>query len=127
MDSGCHILFMYLKKEKEGVVTGRIQIRRSFAPLLSGILLAALGSLLMAMNPILGWLGFFLDLAGLALFFYGIFYMRKVEAGFNMPSNKASELILSETPKSFLKKCAKCSREIPIASEQCPFCEQKQP
>lgn len=33
---------------------------------------------------------------------------------------------IGETPKSFLKKCIKCAREIPIASEQCPFCEQTQ-
>lgn len=34
---------------------------------------------------------------------------------------------IGETPKSFLKKCVKCGREISIASEQCPFCESKQP
>lgn len=27
------------------------------------------------------------------------------------------------TPKVFLKKCPKCGREIPIASEECPFCK----
>ena len=26
-------------------------------------------------------------------------------------------------PKGFLKKCIKCGREIPIASEECPFCK----
>jgi hypothetical protein len=31
------------------------------------------------------------------------------------------------TPKSFLKKCAKCGREIPIASEECEFCGASQP
>ena len=31
------------------------------------------------------------------------------------------------TPKAFLKKCPKCGREIPIASEECPFCKSKQP
>lgn len=30
------------------------------------------------------------------------------------------------TPKSFLKKCAKCAEEIPIASEYCPKCGTKQ-
>ena len=30
------------------------------------------------------------------------------------------------TPKSFLKKCPKCGKEIPIASEECPFCKAKQ-
>lgn len=28
------------------------------------------------------------------------------------------------TPKAFLKKCPKCGREIPITSEQCPYCGQ---
>jgi len=31
----------------------------------------------------------------------------------------------SETPKSFLKKCAKCGREIPIASGECQYCGAK--
>jgi predicted RNA-binding Zn-ribbon protein involved in translation (DUF1610 family) len=30
------------------------------------------------------------------------------------------------TPKSFLKRCVKCGMEIPIASEQCPYCGEKQ-
>jgi len=31
------------------------------------------------------------------------------------------------TPKSFLKKCVKCNKEIPIASEECDYCGAKQP
>lgn len=31
-----------------------------------------------------------------------------------------------ETPKSFLKRCAKCGGEIPIASEECSFCKSQQ-
>ncbi|MDH5793672.1 MAG: hypothetical protein OEZ18_03805 [Candidatus Bathyarchaeota archaeon] len=31
------------------------------------------------------------------------------------------------TPKTFLKECPKCGREIPIASEECQYCETKQP
>jgi ssDNA-binding Zn-finger/Zn-ribbon topoisomerase 1 len=31
------------------------------------------------------------------------------------------------TPKSFLKKCVKCGKEIPIASEECSYCGTKQP
>lgn len=31
-----------------------------------------------------------------------------------------------ETPKSFLKKCVKCRKEIPIASEHCQYCGAKQ-
>jgi len=30
-------------------------------------------------------------------------------------------------PKAFLKKCVSCDREIPIASEECPYCRTKQP
>ena len=30
------------------------------------------------------------------------------------------------TPKMFLKKCVRCGKEIPLASEECPFCEAKQ-
>jgi hypothetical protein len=32
----------------------------------------------------------------------------------------------SETPRYFLKKCAKCGEEIPIASEECQYCGAKQ-
>jgi hypothetical protein len=31
------------------------------------------------------------------------------------------------TPRSFMKKCVKCRKEIPIASEECPYCRAKQP
>jgi len=31
------------------------------------------------------------------------------------------------TPKSFLKNCVKCGKEIPIASEECQYCGTKQP
>jgi len=30
------------------------------------------------------------------------------------------------TPKSFLKKCVECGKEIPIASEECSYCGAKQ-
>jgi hypothetical protein len=29
--------------------------------------------------------------------------------------------------KAFMKKCVKCGQEIPIASEQCQYCEADQP
>jgi len=35
-------------------------------------------------------------------------------------------LSVQGTPKGFLKKCVKCDREIPIASEECPYCGAKQ-
>ena len=31
-----------------------------------------------------------------------------------------------ETRRSFLRKCVKCGRDIPIASEQCPYCNTEQ-
>jgi len=31
-----------------------------------------------------------------------------------------------KTPKGFLKKCVRCSRDIPVASEQCSYCGAKQ-
>lgn len=39
---------------------------------------------------------------------------------------KAKQFLLKMTPKAFLKKCVKCSEEIPIASEECPYCEAEQ-
>jgi rRNA maturation endonuclease Nob1 len=33
---------------------------------------------------------------------------------------------IGKTPRSFLKKCVKCSEMIPIASEYCPKCGTKQ-
>jgi len=33
---------------------------------------------------------------------------------------------ISTTPKTFLKKCVRCGKEIPLASEECPYCEAKQ-
>ncbi|MEM3785547.1 MAG: hypothetical protein QW667_07380 [Candidatus Bathyarchaeia archaeon] len=38
-----------------------------------------------------------------------------------------SQGLYAQTPKSFLKKCVKCSKEIPIASEECLYCAAKQP
>jgi len=31
------------------------------------------------------------------------------------------------TPRSFLKKCVQCGKEIPIAEEECQYCGTKQP
>jgi hypothetical protein len=42
-------------------------------------------------------------------------------------SKETLKVKASETPKCFLKRCVKCGMEIPIASEQCPYCGQKQP
>ncbi len=34
---------------------------------------------------------------------------------------------VGETPKSFLKKCVQCGKDIPIASEECIHCRAEQP
>lgn len=39
---------------------------------------------------------------------------------------KAKKSLLRLTPKAFLKKCAECGRDIPIASEECPYCGTRQ-
>jgi len=39
---------------------------------------------------------------------------------------KVEGALARETPKSFLKNCAKCAEEIPIASDYCPKCGAKQ-
>ena len=33
---------------------------------------------------------------------------------------------IRETPRNFVKKCVKCGKEIPIASEECSYCGTKQ-
>ena len=40
---------------------------------------------------------------------------------------KAKQSLLMATPIAFLKKCVKCGRQIPIASEKCSYCGTKQP
>lgn len=35
---------------------------------------------------------------------------------------KTMQSLLKLTPKAFLKKCVKCNKDIPIASENCPYC-----
>jgi hypothetical protein len=35
--------------------------------------------------------------------------------------------IFKQTPKSFLKNCVRCGKDIPIASEKCKFCGARQP
>lgn len=42
-------------------------------------------------------------------------------------THKLFKFQIGQTPKAFLKKCVKCGREIPIASEECPYCTSKQP
>jgi predicted RNA-binding Zn-ribbon protein involved in translation (DUF1610 family) len=39
---------------------------------------------------------------------------------------KAKVSLLRLTPKAFLKKCIECGKDIPIASEECPYCGTKQ-
>ena len=80
------------------------------------------GALLMSFSGILTLtqpnIGIILLLAGLLIIVF---------AGLAFRHRKVLEARTPETPKSFMKKCAKCGREIPIASEQCPYCNAKQP
>jgi predicted RNA-binding Zn-ribbon protein involved in translation (DUF1610 family) len=39
---------------------------------------------------------------------------------------KAKQYLLRLTPKAFLKKCVKCGRKIPTASEKCQYCGTNQ-
>jgi len=39
---------------------------------------------------------------------------------------KARQYLLKTTPKEFLKKCFNCGKQIPIASEECPYCRARQ-
>jgi len=39
---------------------------------------------------------------------------------------KFFEFKIGETPRSFIKECIRCKKEIPIASEQCPYCGSMQ-
>ncbi|MEM3616392.1 MAG: zinc-ribbon domain-containing protein [Candidatus Bathyarchaeia archaeon] len=40
---------------------------------------------------------------------------------------KSMQSLLKITPRQFLKKCVKCGKDIPIASEYCPYCGAEQP
>ena len=42
-------------------------------------------------------------------------------------NEKAKQYLLKKTPKAFLKKCVKCGKDIPIASEKCYHCGAEQP
>ena len=44
-----------------------------------------------------------------------------------LADEKSKTSLLRLTPKAFLKKCVKCGKEIPIASEECQYCGTKQP
>lgn len=39
---------------------------------------------------------------------------------------KSKVSLLGMTPKAFLKKCIKCGKSIPVASEECSYCGAKQ-
>jgi hypothetical protein len=41
-------------------------------------------------------------------------------------NEEAKKSLIKVTPKAFLKNCVVCGKEIPIASEKCPYCRQEQ-
>jgi len=45
---------------------------------------------------------------------------------FIVSSRIAPSLREAEKSKSFRKKCLKCDKETPLASEECPYCRAKQ-
>jgi hypothetical protein len=71
-------------------------------------------------------------LCGVFATIYGVVPARALKPGYDrkiMP--KLNRFLVDmfkgqETRKSFLKKCVKCGRDIPIASEQCPYCNAEQ-
>jgi len=79
-----------------------------FGAFLAGFLIEALGFAAT-------FLFLFVWGASIAVYYWGV-----------SPILARHPLNAEETPKSFLKKCVNCGREIPIASEQCQFCKAKQ-
>jgi len=74
---------------------------------------------------------------GIAIFFCGIFagalcyipaksIKPKIAVQFAPIWGRLNRYLTPET-RGFLKKCIKCGREIPLASEECPHCGAKQP
>jgi hypothetical protein len=88
-------------------------------------IIAVLGMMSMSLTVLLpadlGSVTIIFVFIGLAIWLLGLRYVWHREGE---PIVRSKDL---ETPKSFLKKCIQCTREIPIASEECPFCKAKQP
>ena len=90
------------------------------------VCIAVLGMVMIPISGLLGPTGLILLLIGFLTWIFGL--RQTWGVGYAPSSNKeALQVRAPETPKSFMKRCVKCGREIPIASEQCPFCGQKQP
>jgi len=96
------------------VKTGKLPRNRMkvWAVIVYGLLFMSFSGVLTFSNPNLGIM---LLLAGLFLTIFPCLTL------------KTKEMKYSGTPKSFLKICVNCGGEIPIASEQCPYCGRKQP
>jgi len=65
------------------------------------------------------WIG--LLIGALLLIPFSIAWYQNFEGLFTSKPSQSKE-----TPKAFLKQCIKCGKEIPIASEECPYCGAKQ-
>ncbi|MGB9778423.1 MAG: hypothetical protein ACPLW8_03370 [Candidatus Bathyarchaeales archaeon] len=85
-----------------------------WAVIVCGLLLMGFSGIITLTQPNIGII---LLLSGFLLIIF---------TGLIFRSRKVLEARTPETPKSFLKSCVKCGKEIPIASEQCPFCGQTQ-
>jgi hypothetical protein len=97
------------------------------------VIVAALGMMIIPLTGLLHHTGFLplgpegLIFIPISLLIWTLGLWRANRAGRERTLSKETlEVKASETPKCFLKRCVKCGMEIPIASEQCPYCEQKQ-
>jgi len=89
------------------------------------IIVAVLGMILMPLSGLLG--GIILGPIALIFMFAGfMIWLLGLRCVWHMEGEPIVRSKDLETPKSFLKKCTRCSREIPIASEDCPYCQAKQ-
>lgn len=62
-----------------------------------------------------------------AFSFLAVFIAAFLDVKKNPLSVHDAPTVAARGPKAFLKRCVKCGREIPIASEECQYCITKQP
>ncbi|UCE29193.1 MAG: hypothetical protein JSV85_00140 [Candidatus Bathyarchaeota archaeon] len=69
-----------------------------------------------------GFLTRLIDVSYIILSIAAIFYLKRSEVVAYFEKKRISE----GSPKAFLKKCVRCDKDIPLASEECPHCGAKQ-